>query len=111
METHLCMAALEFQVLIPNQENELPSEIFDRVINNSDRVGNDGISGLENSVCPCNGNTCYDPNCLKTETYDNVYPGETITVGLTHHYFNTAMYTDFDEPKFNAIALFVVYIP
>ena len=84
---------------------------FLTVINNFDRVGNDGVSGWENSVCLCNGNACYDPNCLETETYDNVYPGETITVGLMHHYFNIAMYTDFDEPKFNAIALLVVYIP
>ena len=86
-----------------NQENELPNEIFDRVIE-SDGVSNEGLSGWENSVCPCNGNACYDPKCLETGTYDDVYPGETITVGLMHHYFNIAMYTDFNESKFNAIA-------
>ena len=92
----------------PNQENKLPNEIFDRIIE-SDSVGNKGISGWENSVCPCNkyNGSCYDPKCLGTGLYgDDVYgyPGETITIGLMHHYFNIAMYTDFNELKFNTIA-------
>ena len=86
----------------PNREHELPSEIFDRIIQ-SDGVDNEGISGWENSVCPCNNNGCLDQNCLET---DNVYahPGETITISLMHRHFDIAMYTDFNESKFNAIA-------
>ena len=87
---------------IQNSERWLPSEIYSRVIKH-DGVQGKGISGWENSVCPCDGSANYDHACLGTKEH-YVYPGETITIGLKHYYFDIAMYTDFNESKFNAIA-------
>ena len=84
-----------------NRNNFLPSEIYRGVLNFTDQKVDNGLSGMENSICHCNisGAT----NCLNI-TLDPIHPGQSITLSLAHFNFDMAMYSNFTEDRFNAIA-------
>ena len=86
----------------PNREMLLPNEIYNKIIHHGG-VKIKGISGWENSVCPCNGKSRYDQNCLSVKSF-RVYPGETISIRFRHFYFDIAMFTDLNDATFNTIA-------
>ena len=86
----------------PNRKKLLPNEIYNKVIRHSG-VKIKGISGWENSVCPCNGKSRYNQNCLGVKSF-RIYPGETITISFRHVYFDIAMFTNFNDATFNIIA-------
>ena len=86
----------------PNRQKLLPSEVYSKMIQ---YYGDDnrGISGWENSICLCNDSNYQNHNCLRVEPI-TVYPGETISIGLMHYYFDIAIYTTFNESIYNEIA-------
>ena len=85
-----------------NKKRLLPYEIYNKIIHHSG-VKIKGISGWENSVCPCNGNSWYDQNCLSVKSF-RIDPGETIDIRFRHVYFDIAMFTDLNDTTFNTIA-------
>ena len=86
----------------PNKSKLLPNEIFNQIIHyTGDEIK--GISGWENSVCPCSDAGDYNENCLSVKSY-KIYPGETISIRFRHSYFDIAMYTDFNASMFNSVA-------
>jgi len=86
----------------PNREKLLPYEIYSKIIQYGGAL-NRSIFGWENSVCPCNNTDYFYNNCLNVKSF-SVYPGESITIGFIHFYFDIAMYTNFNASKFKAIA-------
>ena len=90
---------------IPSFHNKnmlLPNEIYNKIIHHSG-VKIKGISGWENSVCPCNGKNRYNQNCLNVKSF-RIDPGETIDIRFRHDYFDIAMFTDINDATFNTIA-------
>ena len=85
-----------------NKKMLLPNEIYNKIIHHSG-VKIKGISGWENSVCPCNGKSRYDQNCLSVKSF-RIDPGETIDIRFRHDYFDIAMFTVFNDATFNKIA-------
>ena len=87
----------------PNREKLLPSEVYSNIIQYRGD-DNRGISGWENSICLCNDNSDHhNHNCLRFEPI-TAYPGETISIGFMHYYFDIAIYTTFNESIYNEIA-------
>ena len=85
-----------------NKKMLLPNEIYNKIIHHSG-VKIKGISGWENSVCPCNGKSRYDQNCLNVTSF-HIDPGEAIDIRFRHDYFDIAMFTDINDTTFNTIA-------
>ena len=86
----------------PNKEKLLPSEVYSKIIQYYGE-DNRGISGWENSICLCNDSNHHNHNCLTVEPII-AYPGETISIGFMHYYFDIAIYTTFNESIYNEIA-------
>ena len=84
-----------------NKNNQLPSEIFSEVMNLTYQNVTDALSGMENSICQCDIKGAI--NCLNIKQRP-VYPGQSITLSFIHFNFDIAMYTNFTEDRFNAIA-------
>ena len=91
-----CVWISKFQ----NINNSLPAEVYSKVMNLTNQNITNGLSGKENSICQCDNGSI---NCLEVKLKP-VYPGQSIMLSFIHSSFDIAMYTDFTEERFNAIA-------
>ena len=83
-----------------NINKSLPAEVYSKVMNLANQNIKYGLSGKENSICQCDNGSF---NYLEVKLQP-VYPGQSITLSFIHSSFDIAMYTDFTEERFNAIA-------